>query len=139
MISSRFAGWPMVSSARRRNAEGRSACFMLGAICRSTLSVSAIPRNADSSRRGRRQFIATGFESPEAGKQISAVHGGDVAWTQRLQSAQVVPIKKMAFETLEPAQGFKRAEVALHQIIDGDVTEIIRRDGRQHGQPDVRW
>ena len=75
----------------------------------------------------------------EAGKQIPAVHGGDVTWTQRLESAQVVPIKKMAFETLEPTQGFKRAEIALHQIVDGDVTKIICRHGRQHRQPDVRW
>src|SRR5206468_9125510 len=64
---------------------------------------------------------------------------GDVARTQRLQRAQIVPIKKMALETLEPTQGFQRAEVALHQIVDGDVTEIIRRHGRQHGQPNVRW
>src|SRR4029077_13023828 len=51
-------------------------------------------------KRTHRQFIATGFESPEAGKQISAVHDGDVAWTQRLESAQGIQIKKMAFETL---------------------------------------
>ncbi len=90
-------------------------------------------------KRTRSKLIAAGFEGPEAGKQIPAVDGRDVARTQRLQRAQVVPIKKMAFETLEPTQGFKRAEVALHQIVDGDVTEIIRRHGRQHRQPDVRW
>src|SRR5438874_2406906 len=69
----------------------------------------------------------------EAGDQIAAVDCGDVPRTQRLQRAQVVPIKKMAFETLQPTQGLKRTEVALHQIVDGDVTEIIRRNGRQHG------
>src|SRR5205807_2030508 len=87
----------------------------------------------------RSKLIATGFESPEAGKQIPAVDCRNVARTQRLQRAQVVPIKKMAFETLEPTQGFKRAEVALHLIIDGDATEIIRRHSRQHGQPNVGW
>jgi hypothetical protein len=62
-------------------------------------------------KRTRSKLIATGFESPEAGKQIPAVDGRDVARTQRLQRAQVVPIKKMAFETLEPTQGFKRARL----------------------------
>src|SRR6476619_1550018 len=85
------------------------------------------------------RFGGAGLECPQAGTQSPTVCGGDKAWTQGLQRAQIVPIKKMAFETLEPTQGFKRAEVALHQIIDGDVTEIIRRHGRQHGQPNVRW
>src|SRR2546430_6053265 len=43
------------------------------------------------------------------------------------------------FRSLKPGQGFKRAKVALHQIVDGDVTEIIRRHSRQHREPDVRW
>src|SRR5439155_23213613 len=54
-------------------------------------------------KRTRSQFFAAGLESPETGEQIAAVHGRDVAWTQRLQRTQVVPIKKMAFETLELA------------------------------------
>ena len=77
------------------------------------------------------------FESPKAGKQISAVYGGDVARTQRLQRVEVVPIKKMAFETFKPTYAFECAEVALHQIVNGNVTEIICRHGRQHGKPDV--
>src|SRR6185369_6012347 len=88
-------------------------------------------------KRTRGQLIAAGLEGPQAGKQIPAVYGRDVPWTQRLESAQVIPIKKMAFETLEPTQRFERAEVALHQLIDGDVTKIVRRDRRQHGQSDV--
>ena len=86
----------------------------------------------------RGQFIAARLESPEAREQIAAIHRRDIAWTQRLQRIQVVPIKKMAFETLEPTHGFERAKVARHQVIDCDVTEVIRRHGRQHPQPDVR-
>ncbi|KAG0506206.1 MAG: hypothetical protein Udaeo_04150 [Candidatus Udaeobacter sp.] len=90
-------------------------------------------------KRTRSKLIATGFESPEAGEQVPAVDCRDVARTQRLQRVQVVPIKKMAFETFQPTQGFKRAEVALYQIVDADVPEIVRRHGRQHRQPNVRW
>ncbi len=139
MISSRFAGWSLVRSSKRRNAKGRSVSFVVG---------SDLPEHAKRvgysaqcgliQKRTRGQFIAAGFESPQAGKQIAAVDGGDVAWTQRLERAQIVPIKKMTFETLEPTQRFKRAEVARHQVVDGDVAKIVRRHGRQHPQPDVR-
>ena len=72
-------------------------------------------------KRTRGQLIAAGLEGPQAGKQIPAVYGRDIAWTQGLQRAQIVPIKKMAFETLEPTQGFKRAEVALYQVVSAQV------------------
>src|SRR5213080_318711 len=89
-------------------------------------------------KRARGQIIAAALESPEAGEQIAAVYSRDVAWMQRLQRAQIVPIKKMAFKTLELAQRFQRAKVARHQVVDCDVTKIIGRHGRQHPQPDVR-
>ena len=84
------------------------------------------------------QLIAARLESPETGEQIAAVHGGDVARMQRLKGLQVVPIKKMTFETLEPAHRFERAEIARHQVVDRDVAKIIRRHRRQHPEPDVR-
>src|SRR5206468_6466169 len=90
-------------------------------------------------KRTRGQLIAASLEGPQAGKQIPAVHSGDVAWTQRLQRAEVIPIKEMPFETLEPIYAFERAKVALHQIVDRDVAEIICHHGRQHRQPDIGW
>ena len=100
--------------------------------------VGQTAQRARVQKRARRQFLATGFKSPEAGEQVSAVHRRDVAGTQRFQLADVVPVKKMAFETLEPAHRFQRAEVACDQVVDRDVTEIVGGDRRQHPEPDVR-
>ena len=57
---------------------------------------------------------------------------------QRFEGLQVVPIKEVAFETLEATQCFERAQVARHQFFDRDVTEVICRHGRQQRKADVR-
>ena len=44
----------------------------------------------------------------------------------------------MAFETLEATDCFERAQVACHQVVDRDITEVVRRYGRQHPKSDVR-
>ena len=75
--------------------------------------MSAIPRNAAASRSGRAASssqLVSKVQRLASKLPLSTV--GDVARMQRLQRAQVVPIKKMAFETLEPTQRFERAEVA---------------------------
>src|SRR5207249_8025148 len=81
---------------------------------------------------------AAALESPKAREQIAAIHRRDVARMQRLQCAQVVPIEEMAFETLEATDCFERAQVACHQVVDRDITEVVRRYGRQHPKSDVR-
>ena len=86
----------------------------------------------------RGQFIAARFEGPEAREQIATIYCRDVARLQWLQCAQLIPIKKVAFETFETTHCFKRAEVARHQLIDRDITKIVSCHRRQHRKPDVR-
>ena len=88
-------------------------------------------------KRARGQFVTAALEGPEAGEQVAAVHGRDIAWMQRLEIRQVVPIEEMTFETLESAQRLEGAEVARHEVVAGDVAKIVRRHRRQHPETDV--
>ena len=139
ITSSRFAGWAVVNSTKRRSAGGCSAVLQSGSDLLEHAKRVGYSAQCGSIQKGSRgQFIAARLESPEAREQIAAVHGRDIAWMQRLQRVQIVPIKEMTFETLELIHCFERAEVARHQIVDCDVAKIIGRHGRQHPEPDIR-
>ena len=138
MISSRFAG---SSRGQFRQTKKRRRTFRFlhagGDLPQHVERVGQAAQGARIEERSRGQFIAAAFESPETGEQIAAVHGRDVARMQRLELAQVIPIKEMTFETLEPIHRFERPEVARHQVVDRDVAEVVRRHRRQHPEPDV--
>ncbi len=107
MTSSRFAGCPRCQFRQAQKCRRTFRFVQRTGDLPEHASVSAIPSQcARIQKRARGEFIAAALKSPQAGEQIAAVHGGDVARMQRLKRLQVVPIKEMTFETLEPIHGF---------------------------------
>ena len=88
-------------------------------------------------KRTRRQFIAAASRKSRGWRADFRCPRPRRSADAKAPACQIVPIKEMAFETLEPTHCFECAEVARHQIINGDVTEIICRHGRQHRKPDI--
>ena len=101
--SARWPSAPCRAASRRSALDAAWPATRPAATSRARLhSVSASPLQAGWPEQGRAEHIpAASLEHPQAGQQISAVDGGDVARRQRLQRLGVVPVEKMSFVALQ--------------------------------------
>jgi hypothetical protein len=90
---------------------------------------------AEQGRAG--QIPAASLEDPQAGQQISAVHGRDVARRQRIQRVGFVPVEKMSFIAFQAIQRGHRPGAAIQEIADGEIAEIRGRQRRGQPQSDI--
>ncbi len=79
----------------------------------------------------------TRAERKQVAGQVSAIHGGDVERLQRLEGLRVVPVEEMSAMPFQPVQGVKGLAGAVGKLAGRDVAEIVGRQIRQQGEPDI--
>ena len=67
--------------------------------------------------RSLNQFFKSMLQGPERAKQITAVHGGDVARFQRLQGLNVVPIQQMTLMAIQSGDGLHGTPQRLDDLV----------------------
>ena len=76
-------------------------------------------------------------ERQQVARQVPAVHRGNVDGLQRLQGLRVVPVEKVAPVPFQPVHRVEGIGGALGELAGRDVPEIVGRQIRQQGKPDI--
>ncbi len=100
-------------------------------------------RVAQAIEQPRRQYRVVGqreqarTQGQQMAGEVAAVHCRDVPRRQRLQRLRVVPVVEVPPVPLQPVHRAQGARRALDELPGGKVAEVVGRQIRQQGQPDV--
>ena len=94
------------------------------------------PRLQVAPRRRQRQEPLC--QRDERAGEVAAVDRRHVPRGERRERPRVVPVQEVSFMSLEPFHGRDRAFEAREHLLCRDESEVVCRERRQEGHPDVR-
>ncbi len=83
------------------------------------------------------QFAQTLFENPQGTKQVAAVDGGDVAWFERGQSVEIIPVQQVPLVTVETGNAVHTGTQPVRHLVDGQVAAITGAENAGQPQADI--